>query len=164
MRIMKILVWYLLGATIVAMAGCSGVEIRQITKQKPYVEGLRFYRPHPYLWVTRDGDKSEALRATIIWLPDKSQEYVARIAPGLGKVDAKITLENGWNLTSFNESREPETAAIMTALAGYLKLASPLLTGPNTKGVLRPGLYEFSFNPETGLIDGIKPVVQFEIE
>jgi hypothetical protein len=98
---------------IAVMAGCGGVEIRQITRQNPYEKGLRFYRPHPYLWVTKD--KSGGLQGSIIWLPDKSQEYVAKVRSGLGKVDIRFTLENGWNLTGFNEARESPTAQMITA-------------------------------------------------
>jgi hypothetical protein len=151
--------WCALAALLVSLAGCGGVEIRQITRDHPYEKGLRFYRPHPYLWVTRD--KSGGLQGSIIWLPDKSQEYVATVTSGLGKVDSKFTLENGWNLTGFNETRESPTADMITALTGSLKDASKVLVTAR-KEELRPGLYVFSFDEATGFVSGLRPVVQFE--
>jgi hypothetical protein len=159
MRKMTITGWCVLSAMIAVMAGCGGVEIRQITRQNPYEKGLRFYRPHPYLWVTKD--KSGGLQGSIIWLPDKSQEYVAKVRSGLGKVDTRFTLENGWNLTGFNEARESPTAQMITALTGSLKEVTKVLQATR-KEELCPGLYVFVFDESTGLVSGIKPVVQFE--
>jgi len=151
--------WGALGAIMVAMAGCSGVKIRQITPQKPYEEGLRFYRPHPYLWVTKD--KSGGLQGSIIWLPDKSQEYVATAKSGWGRADSRLTLENGWNLTGFSESRESSTAEVITALTGSLQDVTKILKA-TSKEEICPGLYVFVFDETTGLVSGLKPVFQFE--
>jgi hypothetical protein len=147
------------GAMFAAMAGCGGVEIRQVTPQKPYENGLRFYRPHPYLWVTKD--KNGALQGSIIWLPDKSQEYVATAKSGLGRADSRLTLENGWNLTGFSESRESPAADLITALTGSLVDVTRVLPAASREE-LRPGLYVFIFDDTTGLVSGIKPVFQFE--
>jgi hypothetical protein len=148
-----------LGAIISATAGCGGVKIRQVTPQNPYEEGLRFYRPHPYLWVTKD--KSGGLQGSIIWLPDKSQEYVATAKSGLGSAESRLTLEDGWNLTGFSESRESPTAAMITALTGSLQDITKVLPAANREE-LRPGLYVFTFDDKTGLVSGLKPVFQFE--
>ena len=146
-------------ALTLAAAGCGGVEIRQVTPQKPYEEGLRFYRPHPYLWITKD--KSGGLQGAIVWLPDKSQEYVATAKSGLGSGDTRLVLENGWNLTGFSESRESPAAAMITALTGSLQDITRVLPAAG-QGELRPGLYVFVFDGTTGLVSGLKPVFQFE--
>ena len=147
------------GAMLAAIFGCGGVEIRQVTPQKPYEDGLRFYRPHPYLWVTKD--KSGGLQGSIIWLPDKSQEYVATAKSGLGRADSRLTLENGWNLTGFSESRESPAADLITALTGSLVDVTRVLPAASREE-LRPGLYVFTFDAQTGLVNGLKPVFQFE--
>ena len=146
-------------ALTLAAAGCGGVEIRQVTPQKPYEEGLRFYRPHPYLWITKD--KSGGLQGAIVWLPDKSQEYVATAKSGLGRADSRLTLENGWNLTGFSESRESPAADLITALTGSLVDVTRVLPAASREE-LRPGLYVFTFDAQTGLVNGLKPVFQFE--
>ena len=159
MKKMTITGRYALSAIILVMSGCGGVEIRRITAQNPYEEGLRFFRPHPYLWVTKD--KSGGLQGSIIWLPDKSQEYVATAKSGLGRADSRLTLENGWNLTGFSESRESPTAEMITALTGSLQEVTKILKA-TSKEELRPGLYLFVFDEATGLVNGIRPVIQLE--
>jgi hypothetical protein len=47
---------YSLSLCIFLTIGCAGVEISKITPENPYKEGLRFYRPYPYVWVTKDKD------------------------------------------------------------------------------------------------------------
>ena len=149
--------FYLLAIVIFLMAGCAHVEITKITDEKSYKEGLRFYRPHPYLWVTKDDEG--ALQSTIIWLPNKKEEYVIKVKGGIGTVDMKSTLENGWNLTEFGETRDSKTPDMITALTGSIQ-------GMTSKGLLEeldfiPGLYKFTFD-EKGLIDSLIPVVQFK--
>jgi hypothetical protein len=141
------------------MTGCAGVEITRISSENSYKEGLRFYRPYPYLWVTKDKAKDN-LQGSIIWLPNKNEEYVIRVKSGIGSVDAKFTLENGWNLTGLNEIRDSKTPEMITALTGSLKDLKGLEAA--TKEELQPGLYMFIFEDKTGLISGLKPVVQFK--
>lgn len=140
------------------ISGCAGVRIVKITPQNPYEEGIRFYGPHPYLWVTKD--TSGSLQASIVWLPNKNEQYAIKVKSGIGSVDTKFTLENGWNLTQFGETRDSKTPELITALTGSLK---------DIKGVfekvreeeLHVGLYMFIFDEETGLVSEIKPVIQF---
>ena len=141
------------------ISGCAGVRIIKITHENPYEEGIRFYAPHPYLWVTKD--TSGNLQASIVWLPNKNEEYAIKVKSGIGSVDTKFTLENGWNLTQFGETRDSKTPELITALTGSLK---------DIKGVfemvreeeLHVGLYMFIFDEKTGLVSDIKPIIQFK--
>lgn len=144
---------------IFLVTGCAKVEIREITSDKPYEEGIRFYRSYPYLWVTKD--KGETLKGSIIWLPKKDEEYVINIKSGIGTVDVKFTLENGWNLTQFGETRDSKTPEMITALTGPLKDIKGLLKLLK-KEELRPGLYMFIFDDTTGFISDIEPIIQFK--
>ena len=146
--------FYLLAIVIFLMAGCAHVEITKITDEKSYKEGLRFYRPHPYLWVTKDDEG--ALQSTIIWLPNKKEEYVIKVKGGIGTVNMTGTLENGWNLTEFGETRDSKTPDMITALTGFFPTTATL-----DKATLKPGLYKFIFD-KAGLIKDLKAVVQFE--
>jgi hypothetical protein len=141
------------------VSGCAGVDITKITPDSPYKEGVRFYRPAPYLWVTKNKDGN--LQGSIVYLPDKSEEYVIQVKSGFGSVDTKYTLENGWNLVGFNESNESKTADIINALTGSLGGLTGLLRNLS-KEELRPGLYIFVFDEKTGLVRDLKPVLQFE--
>lgn len=149
----------ILMVVIFVTAGCARVEVTNISSDHPYREGIRFYRPYPYLWVTKD--KGGDLKGTIHWLPNKNEEYVIKVKSGIGSVDTKFTLENGWNLTEFGETRDSKTSEMMEALSGSLKEVTEILKTPRN-GELHPGLYMFIFDDKTGLIHDIKPVIQFK--
>lgn len=148
----------LLIVVIFLIVSCSRVDIVQINPEKPYQNGIKFYRPHPYLWVTR-GDKGE-MQGSIIWLPNIKEEYVIKVKPGLGSVDLKFTLENGWNLTQFGETMDSKTPELIEALTGSLSGISEMLEIVTPKGLL-PGLYAFIFDDKTGHVIDIEPVKQF---
>lgn len=153
--------FYLLKVLIFLMVSCASVETTRITPENPYKEGIRFYRPYPYLWVTKDKDGN--LQGTIHWLPNKNEEYVIKVKSGIGSVDTKFTLENGWNLTQFGETRDSQTAETIKALTGSLKDLKGILEVTKVKiEELHPGLYMFIFDDKTGLISGVKPVAQFK--
>jgi hypothetical protein len=144
------------------MAGCARVAIVKTNPKKENEEGLRFYRPHPYLWVTKDDE--EALQSTIIWLPNKKEEYAIKVKGGIGTVDLKCTLENGWNLTEFGETLDSKTPEMITALTGSIEgIKSGALLRDVEKEVeeFKAGLYMFIFNDKTGLIQGLEPILLF---
>jgi hypothetical protein len=141
------------------ISGCAGVRIVKITPQNPYEEGIRFYAPHPYLWVTKD--TSGNLQASIVWLPNKSEEYAIRVKSGIGAIDTKFTLENGWNLTQFGETMDSKTPELITALTGSLKDIKGIFEKVSEEE-LHVGLYMFIFDEKTGLVSEIKPVIQFK--
>jgi hypothetical protein len=141
------------------MTGCAGVQIARITPENPNQEGVRFYRPHPYLWVTKDKDGN--LQVTFMWLPNKNEEYAIKVKSGIGSVDVKFKLADGWNLTEFGEVRDSKIPETITALTGSLKDLKGVLELAK-KEELNPGLYMLIFDNKTGLISDIKPVVQFK--
>jgi hypothetical protein len=138
--------------------GCAGVRIVKITHENPYEEGIRFYAPHPYLWVTKD--TSGNLQASIVWFPNKNEEYAIKVKSGIGSVDTKFTLENGWNLTQFGETRDSKTPELITALTGSLKDIREVFAMVREEE-LHAGLYMFIFDEKIGLVSEIKPVIQF---
>ena len=141
------------------VAGCARVDITKISPDHPYQGGIRFYRPHPYLWVTKDKDGS--LKGTIHWLPNKNEEYVIKVKSGVGTAETKFTLENGWNLTQFGETRDSKTPEMIEALSGSLKDVTEVFKILRNEE-LHPGLYLFVFDDKTGLITDLKPVFQFK--
>ena len=150
---------YLIIGMVFLMISCARVDITEISSDHPYRHGIRFYRPHPYLWVTKDKDGS--LKGTIYWLPNKNEEYVIKVISGIGTVDTKFTLENGWNLTQFGETRDSKTPEMIEALSGSFKEVTEVLKLVK-KEELHPGLYLFIFDDQTGLIHDLKPVIQFK--
>lgn len=127
----------------VLFSGCATVEITKIT-DSTYRDGLRFYRPEPYLLVTKDGQ--DKLQTSLIYLPNKKQEYALRTTVGIGTVDMSATLKDGWNLTDIGakiDSKVPET---IEAITGALKAAA----GRFQQTSLDPGLYRIDFDDTKG--------------
>jgi nitrogen fixation protein len=156
--------FYLL-SLIFLMAGCAGVEVTEITSKNPYKEGVRFYRPWPYLLVTKDEDGK--FQTKNIYLPKMNEEYVINVKSGMGTVEASFTLTDGWQLTQLGDKRDskiPETIGAITGAATGLKtvLETTKAPGPaKAKSLPSPGLYRYEFD-NNGLVTGLIPVLQFE--
>jgi hypothetical protein len=170
--------YYLLPVLTLLMTGCAHVEVTKISDQKPYEDGIRFYRPWPYLLVSAGPTEKEpkatppakpvqeALTFKIVMLPRMSDEYVIKVHSGIGgSVEAKFTLENGWMLTQFGETRDSKTPEMINALTGTLKEGAAIATAAMIKGIkegekpLGPGLYRLNFDEKTGFVVSIEPVV-----
>lgn len=147
-----------LTATISLMlTGCAGVTVTKITPGNDNsAKGIRYYRPWPYLLVAQDQNDSTALKLTTVYLPNIKENYAINTQSGLGKLDATITLEDGWKLTQYSDKTDtkiPETIqAIGSVPTNTIKAILEALTRQN--GVekesipLTTGLYRFEFNDE----------------
>lgn len=162
---------------LISLIGCGGVSIRKITKNNPDEEGLRFYRPAPYLVVTKDPAKGNVLKYAIEYLPNMSEEYAIQTKAGIGTVDNKYVLTNGWNLTDYNDKRDSKATDWLTSLAGLvekttglvaqtkgvnLEVSAEELTGKKdgTQEVTVPGLYSLIYDAN-GMISGVKQIIKF---
>ena len=139
----------LVAVAVSTCVGCARVSVTKVTDATKPTNGVRFYRPTPYLLVTvvKVGDKDQ-VASNIIYLPNTKDEYVVEVKPGWGTVDGTVTLDGGWNLTTLGaklDSKGPET---ITAVAG----AIPSLTGIASTQAnlladsLTPGLYKFLYD------------------
>jgi hypothetical protein len=141
---------------------CAGIKITKINiDNTDDEEGIRFYRPQPYLFVGIDDYMQKT--ASIIWLPNTSQEYAIQIKSGFGTVESSITLENDWRLTSLNEKRDPKIAekvtAVFNALApfGTATVAIPGAAAVPDTDPFPVGLYCIIFNL-SGLVESLVKV------
>lgn len=137
--------------------------------------GVRFYRPAPHVWITsaapsdkvdlstvettKDKTKTtstvstagRAYSAQLVMLPDYSREFVVEWSAGIGNVNPAFTLEQGWNLTSFNAKVESKVAETIKETVGAITSLAPLAAGgmlaaqANFKGA---GLYRLDVGPE----------------
>jgi len=158
----------LLVVTLLAMlAGCAGIKIVKVTDDS--TEGLRFYRPEPYLIVTSSS-------TTIQWLPNFKQEYAVQVRSGwFGSIEPKIALDNGWNLTSLGGTITSNGSGAVTSITSLLTTVAPLVglkgfkatENESGKGYeenvraankLQPGIYRFDFDAN-GRITNLKPVL-----
>ena len=142
---------------LLCLAGCAGVSVTRLDSKNPYTDGVRFYRPQPYLLVT---DAKGAIETSIIYLPKTNEEYALRVRSGVNGVDAKATFDQGWNLTTLGDSRTNGTAEILTAVGSLGRVAAALkgaIATPEAEQ-LAPGLYAIEFDPATGLARSLRRV------
>ncbi|MGD1010867.1 MAG: hypothetical protein ABR951_12055 [Candidatus Aminicenantales bacterium] len=149
--------WGLLIAAVALMAACAEIKVSRLTSDKDYVEGIRFYRPAPYLLVTEDA--KGALQVSLIYLPKTKEEYVIQFKSGLGSADMKFKLDGGWNLTDFGETRDSKIPELVTSLA--TAFTGALKSEPGGPSKPAPGLYALIFDPNTGLVSEIRLVYKF---
>jgi nitrogen fixation protein len=158
---------FLLGLVIIY--SCAKVTVSPVDNDRPYTQGIRFYRPHPYLLVTEKLETlgRRTLEGSIIYLPQKKEEYVIQVQPGIGKVDVKLKLEHGWRLTDFGEVRDSKTPETIEAFSDLLPEAGDILVksfAPDKQleeNKLSPGLWRFEFD-ENGYVKGLLKIIEFE--
>lgn len=121
--------------------GCTP-RVRVIANPRPHDNGIRYYRPKPYLKVVpaevsagKDGTRVEAQLVTISleYLPDFSEEYAIDVRPGFGVANVSLTLEDGWNLTEINQELDSQTDETIDAAANLLRAASGFVTTADGK-------------------------------
>lgn len=155
----------LLIVAVCTFTGCAKVEVWPVENAYQEgieagwfsggaIEGVRFYRPHPYLWITVDEvvtkdasgavTKNKVLTHKVIMLPDPEQEYVIQWDAGLGQVKPEFTLQDGWMLTTFKSDIDSKAAENMTAAASLLPVGAAILV--NGQPVLpKLGLYRMQY-------------------
>ena len=156
--------FYVVGVVLFLIAGCAGVKVKEINQDNIYKEGIRFYRPEPYLQVTittteKDGKVvDKKVESKILWLPNKKEEYVIKVKSGIGSVNAKIQLQDGWNFTGIDAAVDTKIPEIISALTGAYK-AVPIKTPEVKLAEEKPPvikiqvfLYRLEFDPEKGYV------------
>ena len=94
-------------AAIFIWSGCASVQVVPVQNETGsegrvlgHEAGVRFYRPALYVWITasprKKGDPVE-YEAKIVVLPDFSEEYAIQWKTGLGSVNPRFELTDGWN-------------------------------------------------------------------
>lgn len=125
-----------------AALGCARVVVTK--NPGDCDQGLRFYRPKPFLLVTPDKDNGIAIE--LKYLPDYSEEYSIRMTPGLNATATfNPKLENGWNLTGFESTTDQNVDDLIASIGEALPkfAAANKMLGGETKAENVPfGFYE----------------------
>lgn len=135
-----------------SLAGCAPFTVTRVHSLADTTEGIRFYRPKPYLLVTAT-DKGPAL--TIVSLPDPNQEYVIRPRQGLASSQFTAKLADGWNLVEIGHATDTGLPQTLTAV-GALAAATGAFGMKGPAEALTPGLYEIVF--ENKRITGLRKI------
>ena len=133
-----------------AATGCSTVSVHRVKPGDARTPGIRYYRPAPYLVVSEG-------KASIVYLPDRSEEYAITQHAGLGSRKLEVTLTDGWNLTKLgaDAGAVPDKAI---ELLGKILLDEKLrVTGgrPGEKATL---LYRLVYDEQGRGIVALEPV------
>ncbi|MBA7664347.1 hypothetical protein ES703_72405 [subsurface metagenome] len=158
--------------SVFMISGCAGVRVLPVTEKNRNDDGVRFYQPYPYLFVTRDEHGN--LRYSVEWLPNLKKEFLITTKAGSGAVKTKIALEKGWNLTQFDAEVDSKTAEIGKAvpdLVGIFASLSELtkqvegLEMLRKETALEPGIYAMVYDlNETGRVWALEQIVVFKLQ
>ena len=156
-----------LGLTLLLLPGCATITVKRLKNDSEYTDGVRFYRPSPHLLLKRTAAKVAdkdvlVYDASLVMLPDYSQEYVITWCPGLGSVTPQFGLDAGWTLTRLDSKVESGAAGTLQGIAGILGAVLPTLQPAEVRAGERvPGLYPLSFRDGRWQVEWDKAVVQF---
>ncbi len=130
---------------LVILSSCASIRVRPIQnnhgskgiKLESKDAGVHFYRPAPFLHI---GKAKEGFVMQIVMLPDLTKEYVVTWKSGMGSVSPKFSLEDGWNLVSFDSSVDSKLAEVLESTAGALTAVK------SNSSSREPGLYKLEWH------------------
>jgi hypothetical protein len=151
--------------TLALLCGCSKVVVEKYDPAT-YSDGIRFFRPQPYILVSQTKDDKGNFTGnsiSVIYLPDPGQEYVIREEVLLGSISMKPNLTDGWNLVGLETTADSKIPETITALVGAAKLGvapgARQVPGRDIDESIKPGLYKLVLPAQTdGQPTSIGPV------
>jgi nitrogen fixation protein len=119
--------YYLPRPYLLITSGISATEYQEkVTETKTEEpDGTKIYKKvTEQVPITPDINK-DGYSVKIVYLPDLRTKYGITIKPGSGTSDTKITLANGWQLTSLAAITDTKVAETIAATAGLVSAAVP---------------------------------------
>lgn len=98
----------------------------------------------------------------IVYLPDLRDKYGITINPGSGTSETKVTLENGWKLTSLDAITDTKLEETITATAGLVSAITPIFTIQSEADEVAKVPPEYSISIYEMVWDG--KVMKFDLE
>jgi hypothetical protein len=124
------------------LVGCAGVKIFS-DAELLHPTAIQFHYAKPFLLVEYNATKDGLVKTTIVYLPDQSETYYAKMVSGLGNSDLKIAFENG-AIASLGTSSDNK---ILLSTGSLSSLISDLAKMPNaTTNELKNTANEPSFD------------------
>jgi hypothetical protein len=132
-------------------------------------QGVRFYRPKPYLRITPSTDvsddgadtdglppSSKYVEMTLVYLPDFSEEYSIRVTPGLGTANATIELEDGWKFTGLvDASFDTKFSENVKAIAGAIPARATASEATRDKALMERKMVVQAVNVPIGYYESV---------
>ncbi len=124
------------------LTGCAGVKIYSDAELQ-HPTAVQFHYAKPFLMVEYNATKDGTLKTTIVYLPDQSETYYAKMVSGLGNSDLKIAFENG-SIASLGTSSDNK---ILLSTGSLSSLISDLAKMPNaSSNELKNATHEPAFD------------------
>jgi hypothetical protein len=163
--------WRILALSTVLLPSCASYEVVQVSKTDTK-EGVRFYRPAPYLLIGVEAavpaaeakpgalkkelaPEKPTLTAKLIYLPDHSQQYVIHRKGGLGTSEVTASLQDGWNLVSYGSKSDSKIPETITAVASLATSIAGLGFTEGSTAFPSPGLWRIQFDDTSGFVTDI---------
>jgi hypothetical protein len=124
------------------LVSCAGVKIYSDVNLQ-HQTAVQFHYAKPFLLVEYNATKDGTTKTTIVYLPDQSETYYAKMVSGLGNSDLKIAFENG-SIASLGTSSDNK---ILLSTGSLSSLISDLAKMPNaSSNELKNAPYEPVFD------------------
>lgn len=107
-------------------ASCAGVKIYSDANLE-HRTAIQFHYAKPFLLVEHNATKDGTTKTSIIYLPDQTETYYAKMVSGWGNSDLKIAFENG-SIASMGTSSDNK---ILLSTGSLSSLISDLAKSPN---------------------------------
>ncbi len=124
---MKNQISFLFISVCILLTSCAGVKIYS-DAQLLHTTAIQFHYAKPFLLVEHNATKEGTTKTSIIYLPDQTETYYAKMVNGLGNSDLKIAFENG-SIASLGTSSDNK---ILLSTGSLSSLISDLVKTPNT--------------------------------
>jgi hypothetical protein len=148
----------------ILLIGCATVKVYSDAELKKET-GLRFYTLKPYVLVEYEAEQNNALRTTIVYLPDLASPQFLVIKAGLGSGELKATFKNS-ALESYGvviDSQLPESMAAFADILSKSAYAAQTLNRPGPQDTRGPEqttpfrLFEILDTPSGTVLREVKP-------
>lgn len=161
-------------ASVFIFSACAKVTIRPVKPDEAFdqtradkqmaqtdkyyeTEGVRFYRPYPYLWITVA--EKGACQMSITYLPKMDEEFIITAKTGIGSVTMNPQLASGWMITGLTATADSKANEMVTAIGSLTGNVAKAASGQAllSKGKqFGPGLYRMIF--KDGFVDDLQLV------
>lgn len=132
-----------------ALSGCSTVSVKRLAPGDARSAGIRYWRPVPYLLVAEG-------KATLIYLPDRSEEYAITQQAGFASRKLEVTLDGGWNLTKLGADAGAVPDKAIELLGKFLLDSKPKVAGAGAPKAFE--LYRLVYDDRKGKVVGLEKV------
>ena len=147
-----------LAVVALVCGACLGPKLEAHKIQSDGQEGIPYYLPRPFLLVSKnfypiqtagkatapgkpDADKTR-FAYEIVYLPDRCNQYGLKVSRGIGTLETRIELEDGWKLTGTSLETDSKTPETIGAIAEPIAEIGKAFAREGTSAAAEVALYD----------------------